>query len=393
MDLKTHVDFDNTEVAFSSKSDRRLFKARLLFWVVNHPFLAAISTGLVRIAIFLGLPINWIIKATVFEHFCGGETISESEGSIAELASYNIKTILDYSVEGEDSEEDFEATMKETLRTIEMAAQNSNMAFCVFKPTGLASQVIMEKVQLGKNLTEEEGKNWQKAMERFDTICRAGFGNDVPILIDAEDTWIQNPIDVLTLDLMRKYNRETAIVFNTYQLYKKKALEDLKRDCETARIENFILGAKLVRGAYMEKERERAEEKGYPDPINKSKEETDNDYNAALEFCIENIGRLHLFSGSHNEYSNYYLTHLMEKHSLLKNDKRIFFGQLYGMGDHISFNLAAAGYNVAKYVPFGPVKSVMPYLFRRAAENTSVKGQSSRELTLIRKETLRRKSR
>jgi len=392
MDLKTYVDFDNTEVAFSSKSNRKLFKARLLFWVVNHPFLAAISTGLVRVAIFFGLPVNWIIKPTVFEHFCGGETIKESEGSIAELASFNIKTILDYSVEGEDSEEDFETTKRETLRTIKKAAQNSNMAFCVFKPTGLASQIIMEKVQLRKNLTDEEGRNWQKAAERFDAICNAASEMKIPILIDAEDSWIQDPIDKLAMDLMRKYNRETAIVFNTYQLYKKNALQDLKRDCERARTEKFFLGAKLVRGAYMEKERERAEEKGYPDPINESKEDTDRDYNAALEFCIENIGQLYLFSGSHNEYSNYYLTLLMEKQGLAKNDKRIFFGQLYGMGDHISFNLAAAGYNVAKYVPFGPVKSVMPYLFRRAEENTSVKGQSSRELTLIRKETLRRKS-
>lgn len=392
MDLKAHVDFDNTEIAFSSKSNKRLLKARLLFQVVNHPFLSAISTGVVKVALALKLPIAWAIKPTVFEHFCGGETIKESAGSIDELASFGIKTVLDYSVEGEDSEKDFDRTMEETLRTIEMASKNNNMAFCVFKPTGVASQKLMGKIQSGVQLTEDEDGQWARAKNRFNSICKAGYENKTPILIDAEDTWIQDPIDQVTLDLMRSYNRETAIVFNTYQLYKKSALEDLKNHYAIAKNEGFILGAKLVRGAYMEKERERAQKEGYPDPINTTKENTDRDYNRALDFCIENIENIHLFSGSHNEYSNYYLTVLIEKYNLQHNDPRIFFGQLYGMGDHISFNLAKAGYNVAKYVPYGPVRSVMPYLFRRAEENTSVKGQSSRELTLIRKEIVRRKS-
>lgn len=392
MELKTFVDFDNTEVAFSTKSDKKLRKANFLFSVVNNPTLSLISTGMVKIGLAIRLPIAWIIKNTVFDHFCGGETMNESDDTINELAASNIKTVLDYSVEGKDREEDFERTAAETLRTIEKASGNPNMAFCVFKPTGLASQVLLEKIQLGIELNDDEKTRWENVKTRFDKVCKAGFENNVPVLIDAEDSWIQDPIDNLVMDLMLKYNTKQAIVFNTYQMYRWQSIETLKSHFKMAEENNFYFGAKLVRGAYMEKERERAKEKGYQDPINPTKEATDNHYNEAQEFCVQHADRTYLFSGSHNEYSNYFLTHLIEKYSLEKGDPKVYFGQLYGMGDHISFNLAAKGYNVAKYVPYGPIRAVMPYLFRRAEENTSVKGQSSRELNLIRKEIQRRKS-
>jgi len=392
MELKTHVDFDNTEVAFSAKTDSKLRKANFLFSVVNNPTLSLISTGAVRIALALRLPISWIIRNTVFEHFCGGETMNESDETINELSAFNVKTVLDYSVEGKDAEEDFDRTAEETLRTIEKASGNGDMAFCVFKPTGLASQDLLEKIQLKKALSDSEKLRWEKVKDRFDRVCKTGYENNVPVLIDAEDSWIQNPIDELVMDLMQKYNVNRAIVFNTYQMYRWQSIHSLKDHFKMAEEGGFYFGAKLVRGAYMEKERERAKEKGYKDPIHPDKEATDRDYNAAQEFCVEHSERIYLFSGSHNEYSNYFLTHLIEKYGLPNNDPRIYFGQLYGMGDHISFNLAAKGYNVAKYVPYGPIRSVMPYLFRRAEENTSVKGQSSRELNLIRKEIRRRKS-
>lgn len=384
------ISFDDTAVAFSSKSDKELKKMYLLFASMNNNLLTSFGTSALKFGLKLNLPIKGLIKKTVFEHFCGGESIKDSEKTIQELAAYNIGTILDYSVEGENSEEGFEKTASEIIKTIEKAKNSPSIPFCVFKMTGVASWSILEKAQ-EKTLLKEESIEYDKAIERINTICKKAFDCKVRIFIDGEESWMQDTIDEIGYSMMRKYNTDAPIVYNTYQMYRKDMLGKLKEAFQYSATYNYYLGAKLVRGAYMEKERERAEEQGYEDPIQPNKEATDEDYNRALKFCMDNKQRIAVCSGSHNEYSNYYLTVLMEKHSLKNNDSRIHFAQLYGMSDNISFNLAKVGYNVAKYVPYGPVTAVMPYLFRRAEENTSIAGQSSREFLLIKKELQRRK--
>ncbi|HNP20320.1 MAG TPA: proline dehydrogenase family protein [Fulvivirga sp.] len=392
MQLKSNVNFEDTSIAFEAKSDWALKKANILFTVVNNPLMSGISTGSVKFALALRLPIKWIIKNTVFEHFCGGETIAKSKATIEELGKYNIGTILDYSVEGGNDEVSFDQTRDEIIRTIEEAAKSSTIPFSVFKTTGLASSELLIKIQEGKTLNQSEEAAFEKIRDRVDTICRKAFESDVPILIDAEETWLQDPIDSLAYQMMKKYNQEKCIVYNTFQMYRTDTLPNLKKAFKDAVMDSYYMGVKLVRGAYMEKERERAEEMGYTSPIQPNKEATDENFNKALSYCMDNKQRIYMVCGSHNEYSNYYLALLMEKHSLKNDDSRVWFAQLYGMSDSISFNMAKAGYNVAKYVPYGPVKSVMPYLLRRASENTSVAGQSSRELSQIRKELKRRKS-
>lgn len=390
MDTINSVSFDDTAVAFSSKSDRELKKMYLLFASMNSNFVASLGTAALKVGLKLNFPIKGLIKKTVFEHFCGGESIEDSEKTIQELAAYNIGTILDYSVEGEKVEAGFEKTAQEIIKTIEKAQNSPNIPFSVFKVTGLASGEILEKAQKGV-LNNEDELRYNKVVERIDTICKRAFECKVRIFIDGEESWMQDAIDEIVYSMMRKYNNEEPIVYNTYQMYRKDMLGKLKTAFQYAATYNYFLGAKLVRGAYMEKERERAEEEGYEDPIQPNKAASDEDYNRALKFCLDNKQRVALCSGSHNEYSNYYLTVLMDKHGLRNNDQRIYFAQLYGMSDNISYNLAKAGYNVAKYVPYGPVEAVMPYLFRRAEENTSIAGQSSREFLLIKKELQRRK--
>jgi len=392
MQLKSSISFDNTSVAFQSKTDGQLKKSNFLFSVVNNPFMSNLATNSVKLALYLGLPVKGIIKNTVFEHFCGGETIDECKKTIDELAQFNIGTILDYSVEGGVDEDSFDKTKAEILKTIDTAKNSSSIPFSVFKVTGLASTPLLQKKQEGKELSESEKEAYKRIESRVEEICRHAYDCKVPILIDAEETWIQDPIDEMAYKMMELFNKESVIVYNTFQMYRVDMLDNLKKAFHYAAMGNYNIGAKLVRGAYMEKERERAEEMGYPSPIQPNKEATDDDYNKALAFCIDNKQRVSLVSGSHNDYSNYYLAMLMEKHSMKNNDPRAYFAQLYGMSDNISFNLSKAGYNVAKYVPYGPVKSVMPYLFRRADENTSVAGQSSRELSLIRSELKRRKN-
>lgn len=390
--MNSNISFDDTSVAFRAKSTKALRKANLMFTVVNNPFMSKLATSSVKVAFALRLPIKGIIKNTVFEHFCGGETIEESRQTINELAAFNVGAILDYAVEGEDDEATFDATKEELLRTIDAAKSSPDIPFSVFKVTGIASAALLQKIQEKKQLTDGEAKAWERVKGRVNEICKKAYDNDVPILIDAEDSWIQEPIDEMVYEMMKQYNQKRAIVYNTYQMYRVDMLENLRKAHHYATMHNHFLGAKLVRGAYMEKERERAQEMGYPDPIQPNKEATDRDFDKALAFCIDNKQRVSLVCGSHNENSNYYLTVLMEKHSMKNNDQRVYFAQLYGMSDNISFNLAKAGYNVVKYVPYGPVKVVMPYLFRRAEENTSVAGQSSRELSLIRKELKRREN-
>lgn len=386
------ISFEDTSTAFSYRSNADLRRADFIFSLVNHPWISALATGFTRFALNIGMPIKGIIRKTAFNHFCGGETIEESKKVVDVLARYNVGTILDYSVEGEKTEEGFELAMNELLKNLENAKHTNHIPFSVFKVTAIASTSLLEKIQRKESLTVEEGKAFERVRSRVDRICSLAHSFDVPVLIDAEETWIQDPIDMLADEMMAKFNTKKALIFNTYQLYRKSTFQNLVSAYQDAEHKNYFLGAKLVRGAYMEKERERARQMGYESPIHPDKESTDKAFNEGLEFCIRHLSRISMMCGSHNEYSNLYLTELMEKFRISADDKRIWFGQLYGMSDNISFNLSAAGYNVAKYVPYGPVKAVMPYLFRRAAENTSVAGQSSRELILIRKELKRRRA-
>jgi proline dehydrogenase len=391
MESEPNISFEDTAIAFSYKSNGELRKANFIFSLVNHPWISSVATGMTKFALNLHLPVETIIKKTAFEHFCGGENIHESERAIQKLAAYNVGTILDYSVEGEESEHDFDLTMEELLRTLDKAKTSGNIPFSVFKVTGLASSSLLEKVQSKAVLDEDEKAAYERVRTRVDKICQRAHQYQIPVLVDAEETWIQDPIDDLAYEMMAKYNKGKAIVFNTYQLYRTASLNNFKQSFKAAENGNYLLGAKLVRGAYMEKERERANKMGYPSPIQPDKEASDKAFNDALIFAIENLDRISIMCGSHNEKSNLFLTELMTKHNVAHNDERVWFAQLFGMSDNISFNLAKAGYRVAKYVPYGPVRSVMPYLFRRASENTSVAGQSSRELILIRKELKRRK--
>jgi proline dehydrogenase len=391
MESKPLISFEDTAVAFSYKTDAALKKANFIFSLVNHPWISNLATSVVKVGLQLNLPIEGIIKKTAFYHFCGGESIEKSEEAVQKLASFGVGTILDYSVEGEDSEEDFNHTMDEILHTIEKAKNDKHIPFSVFKVTGIGAIDVLEKIQHKDTLTATEQNAWENIKKRVDNICEHAHANNVSVLVDAEESWIQEPIDALAYSMMQKYNKEKAIVFNTYQLYRTDSFANLQVALNNARANNYFLGAKVVRGAYMEKERDRAKNMHYASPIHPTKEATDKAFDDALTFCIENHERVAVMCGSHNENSNFYLTTLLQKHNLAVNDPKVWFAQLYGMSDNISFNLAKAGYNVVKYVPYGPVRSVMPYLFRRAAENTSVAGQSSRELVLIRKELRRRK--
>ncbi len=391
MQIQPNVHFDDTEVAFSYKSDKELRKANFIFSIVNNPTISSIATALAKVGLALHLPVKGLIKATVFEHFCGGETIDQSERTIQALGRFHVGTILDFSAEGAHDEAGFDKTTEEILKTLDKAKGNPSIPFTVFKSTGLVSIDLLTKVQANETLSSEEQDAFSHFQQRVEKICARAYEYNVPVMIDAEDSWIQNPIDELSYAMMKKYNQQSAIVFNTYQMYRRDMLDNLRNAHHTAAMHNYYLGVKMVRGAYMEKEAERAEKMGYPNPIHPNKQATDDSFNKGLAFCIDNKQRVSLMCGSHNEYSNQYLSVLMEKHSMKPNDPHVWFAQLLGMSDNISFNLAKAGYNVVKYVPYGPVELVMPYLIRRAEENTSVAGQSSRELIMIRKELERRK--
>ena len=383
--------FENTEVAFKSKSNRDLRRAYWLFRLIANNFLVSVGKRLSQVALKLGLPVGWAVKPTIYKHFVGGETIDDCRPVVRLLEKFNVKAILDYSIEGTESADEIEAAMVETIKTIHNAAKDPNVPFAVFKPTAFTLEHILEKVSAGEDLSEIEKMEADNFRNRVGKLCKTAYDNDIPILIDAEDVAFQNFIDEVVDNNMEKFNKEKAIVFNTYQMYRTDRLKVLEEAYNLAVEKGYFLGAKFVRGAYMEKERARAEEMGYPDPIQPDKDSTDRDYNEALKFCIERIDRISIFNGTHNEYSSRYMTELMTEHNIPKDDPRCWYSQLYGMSDHISFNLANEGYNVAKYVPFGPVRSVLPYLIRRTEENTSISGQTSRELSLIMKEMERRK--
>ena len=389
--VKNKISFDDTSVAFSSKSDEDLKRMYLLFSSMNYGWLVDIGTGLITSGLKLGLPIKGIIRKTIFKQFCGGETIDNCRNTSLELRKYGIATVLDYSVEGEKNEEGFELAVIETLKTIEKSKVPPKNPFCVFKVTGIADFDLLEKKQSGEKLSGMEKQSFKLVKSRIERICQAAHDADVCVFIDAEESWIQDVVDDLACEMMEKFNKSRAIVYNTFQLYRADMLDNFKEATAKAEEKGYYLGAKLVRGAYMEKERDRAEEMGYEDPIQPNKEVCDSDFNEALEFAVASITRVSFCCGSHNEYSNLYLTELMQENNIEENDPRVFFAQLFGMSDNISFNLANAGYNVAKYVPYGPVKSVLPYLIRRADENTAISGQTSRELSLVKKELRHRK--
>jgi proline dehydrogenase len=381
------LSFENTEIAFSSKSNKELNWAYKLFQLVGNNTLVKLGKFLTTIALKLHLPIRGIVKKTIFNQFCGGETIQECENTIVQLNNFNIGTILDYSVEGKTTNKEFDETCKELLNAVEYAKKDSRIPFSVFKVSGLSSFSILEKT-IEEQKTDPE---FAKVVERIDKLCKASFEANTSILIDAEESWVQNTIDWIAQAMMEKYNTGKAIVYTTVQLYRHDRLDFIKESLIKAEKGNYKIGVKLVRGAYMEKERARAKAKNYPSPINKTKKDSDELYDESLVFCIKNINYISFFAGTHNEKSSLHLTKLMREANIDKSDTRIYFAQLLGMSDHISFNLSDAGYNVAKYVPYGPIKEVIPYLIRRAEENTSVAGQTSRELTLIKKEVERRK--
>ncbi|WP_348812427.1 proline dehydrogenase family protein [Flavobacterium maritimum] len=383
--------FNNTQVAFALKSDTELDRAYFLFKMIDNQPLVRIGTAVTNFAIKANLPVEGLIRATVFDHFCGGVNENDCLSVVDKMYTKGVSSVLDYSVEGKEEEEQFDAALEMTLKTIEFAKERQAIPFAVFKPTGLGRLDLYEKIGEKQTLTPEEKAEWDRVVARFDFVCGEAHKKNVALLIDAEESWMQEAADELVTDMMRKYNKEKAIVFNTLQMYRWDRLVYLKRLHQEAIKEGFFIGMKLVRGAYMEKENERAIEKGYPTPICESKEATDKNYDAAVLYMIENLDMMSIFAGTHNEESSYTLMKLMLERGIKNNDDRIWFGQLYGMSDNISYNLAAHGYNVAKYLPFGPVKDVMPYLIRRAEENTSVAGQTSRELSMIKAERNRRK--
>ena len=382
--------FNNTEIAFSLKSDSELERAYFLFKLIQSQPMVRIGTAVTNFAIKAHLPVEGLIRSTVFDHFCGGVTEEDCIPNIEKMYDYGVHSVLDYSVEGKETEEQFDIVKEKTLKNIEFAKEKGAVPFVVFKPTGVGRFALYQKITEKKELSNDEKSEWITILNRFHEICDKAKKYDVPILIDAEESWMQDAADNLVEELMEKYNTEKAIVFNTLQMYRHDRMQYLKELHQRAHQKDFHIGLKIVRGAYMEKERDRAEEKGYPSPICENKQATDDNYNEAIDYMMEHK-KMALFAGTHNEESSYILMDLAKQHKIEPNDERLWFGQLYGMSDHISFNLAKEGYNTAKYVPFGPVRDVMPYLIRRAEENTSVSGQTSRELNLIKEERKRRK--
>ncbi len=385
------VDFSNTEIAFSHKSNNELKQTSWLFRMMNKSWLvsAGSSFGLwlnsAGITLFDGL-----IRSTIFKQFCGGINLKDSTLAIQHLSDLNTMTVLDFGAEGKVREVDFDSTLKENLRAIEYASSNASVPVISSKVTALASNDILKKYQLGKLDSEEEKQAFERVKARLDQLCHAAWKGGVAVFIDAEETWMQDTIDMLVLDLMEKYNKDGIVVYHTYQMYRKDKLASLKADHQVAKEKGYILGAKIVRGAYMEKERERAKERKYPSPIQETKADTDRDFDLAIEYCVDHYQEIASCNASHNMKSNMIQAELIASRGMPSNHQHLNFCQLYGMSDHITFNLAAAGYNVAKYLPYGPVKEVLPYLIRRARENSAVTGEMSRELGLIVAEMNRR---
>ncbi len=386
------IDFENTEIAFEDKSNKELRQTYQLFKMMNSKVLVSIGSSLTLLALKLKLPIKGIIKKTIFKHFCGGATFSECQLSIDALAKYKVASILDYGAEGKEGEEAFQITIRESLRAIEFAAKNDTVPVVSCKVSGLSENWVLEAITNQDKPSDEAVVKFDACIERLDAICKKANELRVALFIDAEESWYQVAIDRATDLMMERYNKDYVTVYNTYQLYRHDRLAFLKESHSAALEKGFILGAKLVRGAYMEKERQRAAEMNYPSPIHKDKASCDADYNLAVEYCVNHHETIASCVASHNEYSTQYQIDLMHQMKIDKRHKHFNFCQLYGMSDNLTFNLAKAGYTVAKYVPYGPIDDVIPYLIRRARENSSVDGEVSRELRLIKQELKRRKT-
>lgn len=393
-----NLSFDNTQNAFAYKSTPDLKKAKFLISVIQNPIMVSLATKVTPLLMKMGFPINGILRNTVFKQFVGGETLEESARTAKLLGSYGVQVILDYGVEAKEGESNFDDVTSHIIEAIDFAATQNNIPFISVKITGIASHVLLEhlneapRLRSGIHDSESENASWQRVRERMYAICDVAQEKGVGILLDAEETWIQDPIDRLAIELMKEYNKEKVVVYNTYQLYRNDRLHFLQLSHRLAKEGGFLLGAKLVRGAYMEKERERAIKLGYTSPIHLNKEATDKDFDAAATYCISNKDTISLLLATHNEASNIAIASAMTNLSFEKNDQHVHFSQLFGMGDHITFNMAVQGYNVSKYLPFGPINEVIPYLMRRAEENTSVNGQTNKELLLLKTELARRKS-
>ncbi|MBL7473573.1 proline dehydrogenase family protein [Robertkochia sediminum] len=383
--------FNNTQVAFQLKSDSELERAYFLFRMIANEPLVRMGTAVTNFAIKAHLPVEGLIRATVFDHFCGGVSELDCMPVIDKMYDVGVSAVLDYSVEGKEIDKQFDEVVARCLKILEFVKEKEAIPFAVFKPTAVGRLDLYKKVSSGEQLSKEEEQEWDRIHKRYEVICKKASELEVSLLIDSEESWMQDAADELCEEMMRKYNKERVVVYNTLQLYRWDRLDYLKQLHEKARKDNFRIGMKLVRGAYMEKENLRAKQYDYPSPICASKKETDDNFNATTRYMMEHLDEMSIFLGTHNEESSYLMMQLMHEKGLDKNDGRIYFGQLYGMSDHISFNLAHDGYNVAKYLPFGPVKDVMPYLIRRAEENTSVAGQTTRELSLLTEERRRRK--
>jgi proline dehydrogenase len=384
-------EFENTEIAFKYKTNRELKRAQFLFSSMGSPALTKIGMALTKWAISWRLPIKALIKSTIYDQFCGGETMDEAAIVANKLAKYKVGVILDYGVEGKEGEAEFDKAVPEFIKAIKYAASQKNIPFISLKVTGFSRFALLEKIHSGLHLSESERDEWQRVQQRVDTICTAAAEHNVMVLIDAEETWIQEPVNQLCDAMMEKLNKTKVVVFNTFQMYCHGTLPYLIDCINIAKQKGYLLGAKLVRGAYMEKERARALKNQYLSPIQPDKESTDKDYNAGVLYCLQHLNNLELFIGTHNEKSCLDAAKYINDNNIPHNSPKVYFSQLFGMSDNISFNLADAGYNVAKYLPYGPVKDVLPYLMRRAQENTSVAGQTGRELSLINKEIKRRK--
>ena len=383
---------DNTKNGFSLKSNFELKKAYFLFKIISNKSLTNIGKKALELSLKLRLPILFLVKGTVFEQFCSGESLDESFKTVERLYDKNVKSYLHYSVEGLENEESYDTSLNEVIDSIEFVAKKNILDFTVFKPTAIASSKILQKVSENKSLDNNEQGLYDKILSRFDIICNFAHKKGVKILVDAEESWIQDSIDEIVLRMMIKYNKQESIVFNTSQMYRHDRLDYLKRLKDIAEKERFFIGIKLVRGAYIEKENKRAIKNNYRSPICDSKKLTDLNFNEGASFILSNLNIFSLFSGTHNEESIYNIIDLMKSNKVNNSNQKVWFGQLYGMSDNISFNLANEGFNAIKYLPFGPIKEVIPYLIRRADENTSVKGQTSRELELIKSELKRRKT-
>lgn len=390
MEKQQPLSFENTAIAFESRTDKALKKADFLFSNIGKPWLVKLGAALTPLAFKLHLPVKGIIKSTIFDQFCGGETMQEAARTADGLAKYNVGVVLDYGVEAMEGEENYDHALPEFIRAIEYAASKPSIPFIAIKITGFARISLLEKIHAGSTLTTEEKAEYDRVVNRIQTIAATAAKHKKALLIDAEESWIQQPVDDLADMLMAQFNKEQVIIYNTFQLYRHDRLAFLKTSFQKAQQQGYLLGAKLVRGAYMEKERKRAQEMGYPSPIQSDKAATDLDYNSAVEFCMQHLDKLAVFIGTHNEDSSMLGARMLEEQHLPHQHPHVSFSQLYGMSDNITFNLAHAGYHVSKYLPYGPVKDVMPYLIRRAQENTSIAGQMGRELGLLRKEMNRR---